>query len=80
MTSVKDNFRLSGRRDESQREVKEVDIEFRKAERSTTGSEVWSLLPGTGTAGDVVVCSLDVLKSASSELNKGDSRLSGVLI
>ena len=36
--SVKDNFRLSGRREESQREVKEPDIEFREVGTSPVGS------------------------------------------
>ena len=71
---------MSGRRDESQREVKEVDIEFRKAERSTTGSGVGFLLLGTGTAGVVVLCSLGVSKSASSELDKRNSHVGGVWI
>lgn len=68
--SVKDNFRLSGRREESQREVKEVDIEFRREDRSTAESGVGWLLFGTGTAGDGVTCSDDVLKSMSNGLDK----------
>ena len=70
VASVKDNFRLGGRSEESQREVKELDIVFRRAGESTTESRVGSLLLGTGTAGDVVVCSNDVLKSKSDGLNE----------
>jgi hypothetical protein len=63
VASVKDNFRLSGRREDNQREVKEPDIEFREAGISAVGSGVGWLLLCTGTASDGVVCSGDVLKS-----------------
>ena len=58
---MKDNFRLSGRREENQREVKEPDIAFRKAGASGSGVGWFSLR--TGIAGDGVVCSEGVLKS-----------------
>lgn len=61
VASVKDNFRLSGRREENQREVKEPDIVFRKA--GASGSGVGWFVLRTGIAGDGVVCSEGVLKS-----------------
>jgi hypothetical protein len=70
VTSVKDSFRLSGRREDSQREVKELDIEFRKEGISTAVSGVWLILFGTGIVGDVVVCSNDVSKSTGGGLNQ----------
>ena len=63
--SVKDNFRLSGRREESQREVKELDIGFREAGASAVESGPGLLSLCTGIAGDGAVCSGDVLKSMS---------------
>lgn len=63
VASVKDNFRFSGRREESQREVKELDIVFHEAEAS--GSGVARFLLRIGTAGDGVACSGGVLKSMS---------------
>ena len=65
MTSVKDNFRLSGRREENQREVNEPG---RRLSESVVGSGTWSLLWCEGTAIDGVVCSGDVLKSTSAGL------------
>jgi len=70
--SVKDNFRLSGRREESQREVKEPDIGFREAGTSPVGSGVGWLFLCTGITSDGVVCSGNVLKSMSVGLG-GDS-------
>lgn len=70
MGSVKDNFRLSGRREESQREVKEPDIGFRDAGVSPVGSGAGWLLLCTGTAGDGVVCSGSALKSMSVGLGR----------
>lgn len=63
VASVKDNFRLSGRREESKREVKEPDIVFHEAEAS--GSGVVRFLLRMGTADDGAVCSGGVLKSMS---------------
>ena len=44
VTSVKDNFRLGWRSEESQREVKELDSEFREIGGSTAGSGVGPFL------------------------------------
>ena len=78
MASVKDSFRLGGRREESQREVKELDIEFRKEGRSTAGSEVELFLLGTGTARDLVACSGVTSKSTSAGLDECKRDLGGV--
>ena len=68
VASVKDNFRLSGRREESQREVNELDIAFREVGPSVVESGVGRLLLWTGTAGNGVVCSGDMLKSMGAGL------------
>lgn len=69
VTSVKDNFRFNGRREENQREVKEPDIAFRKAGESATGSEVVKFLFGTGIAADVAACSDAAVGSTDTGLN-----------
>lgn len=63
VASVKDNFRLSGRREENQRDVKEPDIVFREA--GTSGSGVGRSSLRMGTAGDGTVWTVGVLKSMS---------------
>ena len=68
VASVKDSFRLRGRREENQREVKELDIAFRKAEAS--GSGVGRFLLRTGIADGGVVCSRGVLKSMGVGLGR----------
>lgn len=68
MTSVKDSFRLSGRREVNKREVKEPEIVFREASPSVVMSGAWWFLWCTGTASDGVLCSGDVLKSMSAGL------------
>ena len=70
---MKDNFRLSGRREENQREVKEPEIAFRKT--GTSGSGVGRFLLRTGTAGDGVVCSGGMLGSMDVELGRCRWRL-----
>lgn len=69
VTSVKDNFRSNGRREENQREVKELDIAFRRAGEPATESEVVWLLFGTGTADEVATCSDAALGSTDAELS-----------
>lgn len=69
VASVKDNFRLSGRREESQREVREPLIEFREAGASAAGSGVGRRLLGTGIADEGVKCSDGMLKSTSGGLD-----------
>ena len=65
VASVKDNFRLSGRREESQREVKDPEIGFREVGASATGSGVGCLLLWMGIAWDGVASPGGVLKSMS---------------
>ena len=66
--SVKDNFLLSGRREESQREVKEPGIWFREAGVPVAGSSVGCFLEGRGTADEGIVCSGDQLKPTGGGL------------
>jgi hypothetical protein len=75
VASVKDNFRLSGRREENQREVKELDVGFRK--EGASGSGVGRFLLRTGIAGDGVVCPGGAPKSMGVGLDRCGWNLSG---
>lgn len=73
--SVKDSFRLCGRREENQREVKEPEIGFRGTGASRSGDGL--LLFRTGIAGDGVVRSGGVLTSTGLGLGRCKRELGG---